>query len=237
MKQKGHLSLLAALLLGSLSCAAAWGLPAAETGSSVRDVRGFEAVELTIGGELILTQGDRESLEIEASPSDLARITTAVRGGTLIIAQVNPGPGPRGPVTYRLTMKRIAGLATRSQGSIRAAAIETDALRIQISSSGPVSVDRLAARRLDVNISSRGDCTVAGAVDGLRIQISSSGSYRGEDLASREASVQSSSSGTATVRVSERLDVNISSSGNVRYRGNPRITSRVSSSGGLVALD
>jgi hypothetical protein len=203
----------------------------------MREVQGFDSVELTIGGELILVQGDRESLEIEASPADLARITTAVRGGTLVIAQVNPGPGPRGPVTYRLAMKRIAGLATRSQGSIRAAAIETDALRIQVSSSGPIAVGRLSASRLDVSISSRGDCTVAGAVDRLRVQLSSSGSYRGEGLASREASVQCSSSGTATVNASERLEVNISSSGDVRYRGNPRIVSRISSSGGLVALD
>lgn len=160
-----------------------------ETGGTVRDVRGFDHVELSIPGELILTQGDAESLEIEASAADLARITTGLFGGVLRIAQVNPGPGPRGPVTYRLTMKKIAGLATSSSGSIRAASVATDGLRVTISSSGSITIDRLTARTLDVSISSSGSLTVAGTADRQTVQLSSSGEYRAENLASRDASV------------------------------------------------
>ena len=82
-------------------------------------MRGFDRVELATRGELIQTQGDGESLQIEASPSDLALITTVVRGTTLQIAQVNPGPAPRGPVTCRLAMNKVAGLATSSSGNVR----------------------------------------------------------------------------------------------------------------------
>ena len=228
---------LAACLLAGV-CVSAAAFPLSETGSSVRDVRGFDRVDLTIHGELILTQGDTESLEIEASPSDLALITTAVRGTTLHIGQVSPGPGPRGPVTYRLAMKRIAGLATTSSGNIRAASVEADSLRIALSSSGQIVIDRLAARMLDVTLSSSGDCTVAGTVDRQSVQLSSSGDYRAENLACRRASVGVSSSGSATVRVSESLDARISSSGSVRYRGSPpNVTSHASSSGRLIRLD
>jgi hypothetical protein len=228
---------LIACLLGAV-CVSAAAFPPAETGSTVRTVRGFDRVELATRGELILTQGDGESLQIEASPSDLALITTVVRGTTLQIAAVNPGPGPRGPVTYRLAMKKIAGLATSSSGNIRAASIESDALRIISSSSGRIVIDRLTARTLDVKLSSSGSCTVEGTVDRQTIQLSSSGEYRAERLASREASVGVSSSGSATLRVSESLAARISSSGNVRYRGNPpNVTSNASSSGRLIKLD
>jgi hypothetical protein len=212
--------------------------PAAETGSSVREVRGFDRVELSTRGALVLTQGGTESLEIDASAADLAQIATEVSGGTLRISQVNPGPGPRGPVTYRLAMRKVAGLSTSSSGSIKAASVETDALRISISSSGPIAVDRLEARTLDVTLSSSGNCSLAGSVERQAVHLSSSGQYQAGDLASREASVNVSSSGSATVRVADRLDVVISSSGNVRYHGNPsRVTPRISSSGKLLKLD
>jgi hypothetical protein len=135
-------------------------------------------------------------------------------------------------------MKKIAGLATSSSGSIRAASVATDGLRVTISSSGSITIDRLTARTLDVSISSSGSLTVAGTADRQTVQLSSSGEYRAENLASRDASVGISSSGIATVRVSERLDARISSSGDVRYRGNPpRVTSNTSSSGRVVKLD
>jgi hypothetical protein len=228
---------LVACLLAAV-CVSATAFPPSETGSSVRDVHGFDRVELTIRGELILTQGDTESLVIEASAADLALIATTVRGTTLQIAQVNPGPGPRGPVTYKLTMKKIAGLSASSSGNIRAASIEADSLRIVISSSGSITVDRLAARTLEVTLSSSGSCTVVGTVDRQTVQLNSSGEYRAENLASRVASVGLSSSGSATMRVSESLDARLSSSGNARYRGNPpTVTSHTSSSGRLIKLD
>jgi hypothetical protein len=229
--------LLASLLSAAAAVsAAAW--PTAETGSAVREVKGFDRVELAIRGELVLTQGDRESLTIEASASDLAQITTAVRGTTLQIAHASPGPGPRGPVTYRLTMKRIAGLATSSSGNIQANTVEADSLRIAVSSSGSVTIGRLTAKTLDVTLSSSGSCTVAGTVDGQKIQLSSSGEYRAEHLDSRTASIGVSSSGSATIRVLESLEARISSSGSVRYLGNPpRVTSSTSSSGRLIRLD
>jgi carbon monoxide dehydrogenase subunit G len=175
---------------------------------------------------------------IEASADDLSRISTGVVARTLRIAQVSPGRSPRGPVTYRLTMRSIAGLATSSSGSIHATTVETDTLRITISSSGSVIIDSLAARTVDVIISSSGDCTLSGTVDRQTVRISSSGEYRAADLASREASVQLTSSGEATLRVAERLEARISSSGDVRYRGNPpRVTTHTSSSGRVIKLD
>ena len=233
----GARSWFAACLLVAV-CGTAAAFPPAETGSAVRTVRDFDRVELAIRGELILTQGDTESLQIEASTADLALITTVVRGTTLQIGQVNPGPGPRGPVTYRLAMKKIAGLTTSSSGNIRAASIEADSLRIISSSSGQIVIDRLAARTLDVTLSSSGSSMIGGTVDRQSILLSSSGEYRAENLASRAASVGLSSSGSATIWVSESLDARISSSGNVRYRGNPpKVTSHASSSGRLIKLD
>ncbi len=213
-------------------------LPVVEGGGAVRDVRGFDRVEISIVGEIILTQGSTESLQIAASTADLARISTVVRQGTLYIDRMRPDDNPRGPITFRLSMKTISGLRTTSACSIRADAVTTDALRISIQSSGSVEVKRLNARALDVEMNSSGDCTLAGTVDRQSVLINSSGEYRAADLASREATLRLNSSGSATIRVAETLSASLSSSGDVRYHGSPaKVTSTTASSGKVVKLD
>jgi hypothetical protein len=230
--------LLLCVLLVAVIAAPAFAMPPAESGGAVRDVRDFDKVEIGIQGEVILTQGATESLEILASTADLARISTVVSMGTLRISAVGPDEFPRGPITYKLTMKRIAALTTSSSGRFSAERIDSDALAISIHSSGSVTVRTLSARTLAVEISSSGSVTVAGTVDRQTLKSSSSGEYRAEDLASREAMVTLSSSGRATIRVSEQLTARLSSSGDVRYHGSPtKVVADASSSGKLVKLD
>jgi hypothetical protein len=220
-------------LAGFVSC----GYGARETGS-VRDVRGFDSVSFGTSGQLIITQGDEESLEIAARASDLPNIVTEVRGGTLFIGREGSGPAfSLNTPIFRLTMRKIAALETHSSGTIAANDLRTDSLRIQISSSGGIAMDSLEAESLDVQISSSGSLSVAGKVERQDIRISSSGSYSAKNLASRTARVQVSSSGSATLRVSENLEADLTSSGGVRYYGNPpRVEANVTSSGALVRL-
>lgn len=210
----------------------------AEEGGSLRAVSGFNGVSLDTSGELIITQGDSEGLEITGPSDDLPNIVTEVRGGVLRIGREGPGPifAVRSPV-FRLRMREIASLEAHSSGSISIRSVRTDSLRIQISSSGSIVLDSLAASSLEVRISSSGSLRVAGEVDRQDVALSSSGRYEAGTLESRTARVVVSSSGTATVRVSESLDANISSSGDVRYYGDPpRVSGNVTSSGRLVRL-
>ena len=205
---------------------------------SVRDVRGFDSVSFGTGGELIITQGDQEALQVVARAGDLPNIVTEVRGGTLFIGRKGSGPAfPFRPPVFRLTMKRIAGLETHSSGKITANGLRVSSLRIQISSSGGISIDSLAADSLDVQISSSGSLRVTGKAERQDIRLSSSGSYLAGSLTSRTARVRVSSSGSATLRVSDDLEAEVTSSGEVRYYGNPpRVEGKVTSSGRLVRL-
>ena len=229
------------LLAGCVSIAftvPAAATPVLEGGGAVRDVRGFDRVEVSVPGELILTQGSTESLEIAASAADLARISTVVRGGTLYIGQVRQDDSPRGPAVFRLSMKQVAGLRTTSVCTIRADAVTADSLRISIQSTGSVVVKSLKARTLDVEMNSSGDCSLAGTVERQSVLLNSSGSYLAPDLASREATVRLNSSGDATIRVSQILSASLSSSGDVRYHGNPtKVSATTASSGQVVKLD
>jgi DUF4097 and DUF4098 domain-containing protein YvlB len=230
------------LIFGSIVLIALAGFEAgargAEEAGSVRNVRGFDSVSFGTSGRLIITQGDREALEIEAAAGDLRNIVTEVRGSTLYIGREGTGSvfSIRPPV-FRLTMTKIAALETHSSGRIEVNNLRARALKIRISSSGGISIDSLVAESLDVQVSSSGSFSVAGSVEQQDIRLSSSGNYLAKNLASTRARVTVSSSGSATLRVSESLDANVTSSGDVRYYGNPpRVKGNVTSSGRLVRL-
>lgn len=214
----------------------AGALGARET--AVRDVRDFESVVLATRGELVIAQGDREGLEVEARPEDLPSIVTEVNDGTLTIGWKGTGPSfSFRPPVFRLSARTITGLETRSSGTIAANRLRAGALRVSITSSGGIAIDSLAADTLDVRIVSSGSFRVAGRVGQQDVLLSSSGTYAAGGLASSTARVRVSSSGSATVRVSDSLEASVTSSGDLRYRGSPaRVEGRPTSSGRLVDL-
>jgi hypothetical protein len=229
-------SIVIGIALITLAVFDAGAFGAGEETGSVREVRGFDSVSFGTSGEVIITQGDREALEILARERELPSIVTEVRGGTLYIGREGPSFSLRHPV-FRLTMKTIAGLETHSSGRIVANYLRASSLRIQISSSGDISIGSLEAELLEVQISSSGSFSVAGKVEQQNIRLSSSGNYLARNLASRTARVNVSSSGNATLRVSDSLEADVTSSGDVRYYGNPPVVNgNVTSSGRLVRL-
>ena len=234
---KGIIFTISGIVCMAMICLEACAIGEWETGS-IREISGFENVRFAIPGELIVTEGDREMLEIEALASDLPNILSEVRDGTLSIGRQGAEPfSPfRAPV-FRLTVKKIAALENHSSGRITAGELSAETLRILISSSGGVTIDSLAAESLEVRISSSGSVRVAGDVNRQNILLTSSGSYAGGQLESRTAIARVSSSGSATLRVSDSLEAVISSSGDVRYYGNPPVKNlRVTSSGRAVRL-
>ena len=234
---KGIIFIISAIVFMAMAIWPACAIGTWET-ASIRAVTGFEGVSFAIPGQLIITQGDRETLEIEALAGDLPNIVTEVRDGTLFIGRRGKEPfSPFRTPVFRLTVKKVAALETHSSGSITAGGLSADTLRILISSSGGVSIDSLDAESLDVRISSSGSVRVAGNVNRQNILLTSSGGYVGGQLESRSAIVRVSSSGSATLRVSDSLEAVVTSSGNVRYNGNPPVRNlRVTSSGRAIRL-
>jgi len=200
-----------ALLLGS--CAI--GTRSGNVVSENRPVGGVTAVELSGAGEVMIEQTGSESLTIEADENYLPLLTSDVADGTLRLGTKSRAMLiNRGPITYRITVKDLTGLAITGSGNMTVAKVSTTELRSRVSGSGVI--------------------TVAGTTDTQRVDISGSGSFRAGELASRAAKVDISGSGDTLIKVSDSLDVRISGSGSVRYRGNPNINEHISGSGDLI---
>lgn len=208
--------------------------------NEARDVGNFKRVSLSGSGQLIITQGNEDSLTVEGEDNIMPRIKTEVKGETLSLSYERDSwwekVRPTRPIKFKLKMIDITGVNLSGSGSISASNINTKDLEVDISGSGNVIIDRLVAEGLAVNLSGSGNFTFSGEVIKQEIRISGSGKYHAPELESQTVRVRISGSGKATVRASQRLDVKISGSAKVKYYGNPRLITDISGSGSVNSL-
>jgi carbon monoxide dehydrogenase subunit G len=210
-----------------------------------RVVSGFDRVHIRDIGQLILTQGEQESLVVEAEADVMPKVATNVRDGELIL-EVGRGwldkltvglselSGNR--VKYYLTARDIRGLRISGKGDITAGEIDTDKLKVGISGMGNVTISSLQAKKLSVSISGRGEFASAGSVVHQKVSISGSGDYVAIDLESHSAVVKISGQGNASVWANEELEATISGFGKVEYRGSPSVSHTISGLGSVRQL-
>lgn len=205
--------------------------------SEEREVSGFNEVQFSGMGNLIIEQGDEEALTIEADDNIIDLIETEVRGDELQIKfrrGVNIVPNAK--IKVFLKVKDLNRIDLSGVGDIDCDSFETDDLEFHISGSGNVDFE-IEADTLETHVSGLGDINLEGKVDSHKVQISGSGKYDAKNLESTECEVKVSGLGSATVNVSGELEIDISGAGNVYYIGDPSISQHISGLGRVKSLD
>ncbi len=205
-----------------------------------RSVQEYDRISFNGCGEVILTQGDEESLSIEVDDNLLPYIKSEVQSGELILGfteqlkhkTIAPSEG----IKFFLSFKELDEIGINGAGVIRADSLKADRLAIYLRGAGDVTIDGLTADRLLVQIPGAGKVEVSGRVEEQEILLSGLGSYKGEDLESEIAQVELRGLGDANLWVSSSLDVVISGAGSVSYYGNPAVAPEVSGLGRLSHL-
>ncbi len=204
--------------------------------SETRAVSGFDRVTLSGSGQLLMVQGNQESLTIETDDNLLPLIKSGVADGLLRVGPGNVNLGPCKPIRYTLHLKNLKALHLSGSLEARAESLKSDGLLFGISGSCHIEVPRLEAGSFDVQVSGSGDIAVGGKVNRQTIQISGSGNYRAGDFESQSAVIRVSGSGDATVWVRGALDAHVSGSGDIKYYGSPQVSAGVSGSGRVRSL-
>jgi hypothetical protein len=199
--------------------------------TETRSVSNFDQLDLSGIGDVVLIQGSKEALSIEAEDNVIKHITTEVRNGTLYIGYDHKTIIPTKPVKFTLTMRNIHGLNTTGVSNLQSDKVVTDQLEIGISGTGSIELISLTADQLSLNVSGAGNFTSEGEVKSQKVNLSGAGNYRGEDLKSKTADITISGLGQVSVWVTDVLDVTISGTGGVDYYGSPQINQQISGLG------
>lgn len=204
--------------------------------SEKRSVANFDKVSVGGSGELVITQGDEESLEIRTDDNLLPVIKSEVSGGELSIGWNNVNLRPSQTIHYELKLKKLQQLQLSGALQAKAEKLSSDHLSVSISGSGKVIIAKLDGKELDQQVSGSGEFELGGHVDVQKVGISGSGRYSAGDLESNRVEAQVSGSGNLTVWAKQSLVANISGSGEVKYFGTPEVHSECSGSGRVLSL-
>ena len=201
--------------------------------TETREVSDFDRVVLAGFGQLIITQGDQESLEIEAQQDMLGRIETKVEGGQLTIGfkrswmdwiddVLTVGLSGK-PVRYNLTVKRLSNLLIMGAARVQITGLKTEQLAVDLRGTGEIRLASLDAERLDVRLPGAGAVRAAGRATEQTITINGATTYDAGELKSQRVKVTLHGLGSATVWAVEELDVTIRGVGEVSYYGSPTV--------------
>jgi len=198
-----------------------------------RKAGSFTGIKVSSGIDVLLTQGNNESITVEADENLHEHIRTEIKNDVLHVYS---------DVTIRdaemkrvyVTMNEINSLQTTSAGDINGETpVKASRLKLSTSSAGDISIE-VNAKELDVDISSAGDIRLSGEADILEADLSSAGNLNAFNLRVREADISVSSAGDADINVTDRIRARASSAGNINYRGNPKnVDAHSSSAGGI----
>ena len=207
--------------------------------TETRDVRDFDEVVVQGRGDLILEQGDVESVVIEADAAVMPHVKAAVEGRRLVLGLEHWWDSllfPLAPLRFHVSAVMVNRVTISGSGSVRAEALRSDDLRLEISGSGDMAFPQLTAGAVSLGISGGGKMKVSGEAESIAVRISGSGNVQTSELATQAAEVRISGSGNVSVNPAQTLDVQISGSGTVKYIGQPQISQRISGSGSIVHM-
>lgn len=212
----------------------------------------FEGIDLQISGDVFLTQGSPQLVEVRGASNLIEKLRRDVDNGVwdidfrgcvsnmddfdVFITVPNLDyvklSGSGEIVTDNRFDVNYLDVKLSGSGKIFMDA-DADDVDLRISGSGRINMD-VTADNIVSTISGSGKLDMTGEADTHDLKISGSGDLFGFDLITQESIMLISGSGDAEVYADDILDVRISGSGDVFYKGNPQLDVSVSGSGRVV---
>jgi hypothetical protein len=199
-----------------------------------RQVEPFNVLKVASGIDVFITQGDHESLSVEADENLHKVILTEVSDGVLKVYTKYFIPRSEAKKVH-LTYKDLTAIRISSAGDVEGVnRMKAGDISLSLSSAGDLKLV-LDARRIDIDISSSGDATLSGTTSVLDANLSSAGDLSAFDLVAERCRVRVSSAGDGWVNATSELDMESSSAGDICYTGDATITHMRTSSAGTIS--
>lgn len=200
---------------------------------------GFTAIQVSDGIELLLTQGNEETVAVSASDEKyMERFKTEVVDGTLKIYYDNKtmiwNSNEKRKLRAYVSFKNLDRLKGSSGADVKMKSVlAVESLEMSFTSgaqfNGEVNVTRLEASQ-----NSGSEINITGKADNLKTDLSSGAIFKGYDLAVNYCEAKASSGAEVRITVNKELAAKANSGGSIRYKGEGVVKDINVNSGGSV---
>lgn len=198
------------------------------------DLSGDPPTVLVLAGpdSVRVTDGDTLTISVEGDQAAIDALRFSRDGKTLAITRLDGSWKDTGKAMVFVTMPSPEELTLLASGTIEADSLSRDA-SVQVLGSGKVTVGRVAADSLNVNIAGSGSYEGTGSVTELEVAMAGSGSAAMPGLKVAKADVSIMGSGGTEFDSDGEVTANIMGSGNVTVNGRATCTLNSLGSGKL----
>jgi hypothetical protein len=177
-----------------------------------REVSGFTKIVITTPGDVVIRQGERESLTIEGDDNLLPYYITEVDGDTLTIRTK--------PNTTILSLARLHFEITVQ-----------DLESVELDGVANIALDEIDVAALHIQMNGTGNISATGSAQMQTVETNGAGNYDASDLITDSTKIWVNGVGNATVNAAETLDVSVNGLGGVEYIGKPSVSQHINGLG------
>ena len=199
------------------------------------DIDEFSGFTNSIAAEVYLTQGDEQSVIIEAQENIIDNLNLdRVRDGHWTI-DFDRWVRRAKPIKIYITVPTLDKAAISGAGEIFGESYfeNLDELELAITGAGNIELE-FDCTDLDLVVSGTGSMFLEGNADKMNATISGAGGIKAFELQTERAEFEISGAGNGRLSVSDYLKVTISGIGNLYYRGTPETDVDISGSGNVM---
>lgn len=222
--------IITAILISLLSLE---GMAQKDITTTTRKVPTFDAITVSGGIDLYITQGITQRVTIETTADRQGDIVAEVRNGMLRIYNDSHFKWSFGRTTMkaRITVPNLASIhASGGSDVYNNGYLKFDNLRLQASGGSDMKLD-INGARLTCNASGGADLKLSGKVSYLEVEVSGGSDFIAYDLKAIKAKINASGGSDAKVSVSGELDASANGGADIFYRGNPTRVNKHTSGG------
>lgn len=146
-----------------------------------RNVGDFSTIKILGSADVIIKQGDRTTLQVQADDNLMENIITRVKGDALIVETEGSIRNYK-KFEVLVTMNRLDGIEINGSGDVESEGIiKGNSLAISINGSGDVELE-LEYKNLEAQINGSGDIEISGITGDLDLKVMGSGDFSASGL-------------------------------------------------------
>lgn len=185
--------------------------------SETRATGNFRGVKLDTDARVVIRQGERNGVVVEAEGNVLPLIDTHVEDGTLVVEDNRHFKSSSAKVV--ITARRLTHIGAGGSTTVVAEGLQVPELSLSLGGSSALSLSAVSVTRLTVALGGSSALKMAGTADELSLSLGGSAAVQAEALEAQAVSVSGGGSAQALVWARESLRVAAGGSVGVRYYG------------------
>jgi hypothetical protein len=205
------------------------GVALAQISEKTHNVGSFSSIDVGSAFEVVLTQGNKNEVIVEADDNIMDQIDVSVKSNKLV---VKTNGNIRNPKKMKLYITFQSVEAMNFSGASKASAttpIKANQLKIDLSGASKLDLE-INTSSLSLDLSGASRCELKGSADEFKIDTSGASRIGAFGLQTKTTKVSASGASKIEVSVSHNLSVSASGASNIQYKGAGSI-SNISTSG------